>query len=163
MEVTDKDVAFTPTYAEKSGKYEINISFNNQGSYKDLPEKTIKTTVKVLDPEEEDIALKVAKKASIHVKANDTLQKYGIHLIKTDQDGNKLAGAIFALKAKTDIVNSKGENIFKKGDTIATTTSQDDQFEYLEFIGLPTDIYAKDGTDSDMYEVEEIYLSLIHI
>lgn len=157
VEVTDKDVAFTPTYAEKSGKYEINISFNNQGSYKDLPEKTIKTTVEVLDPEEEDIALKVAKKASIHVKSNDTLQKCGIHLIKTDQDGNKLAGAIFALKAKTDIVNSKGENIFKKGDTIATTTSQDDQFEYLEFIGLPTDIYAKDGTDSDMYEVEEIY------
>ena len=114
MEVTDKDVAFTPTYAEKSGKYEINISFNNQGSYKDLPEKTIKTTVEVLDPEEEDIALKVAKKVSIHVKANDTLQKYGIHLIKTDQDGNKLAGAIFALKAKTDIVNSKGENILRR-------------------------------------------------
>ena len=22
---------------------------------------------------------------------------------------------------------------------------------------MPTDIYAKDGTDSDMYEVEEIY------
>ncbi len=59
--------------------------------------KTIKTTVEVLDPEEEDIALKVAKKASIHVKSNDTLQKYGIHLIKTDQDENKLAGAIFAL------------------------------------------------------------------
>ena len=54
------------------------------------------------------LTVKVAKKASIHVKANDTLQKYGIHLIKTDQDGNKLAGAIFALKAKTDIVNSKG-------------------------------------------------------
>lgn len=99
--------------------------------------------VEVLDPEEEDIALKVAKKASVHVKANDILQKYGIHLIKTDQDGNKLAGAMFALKAKTDIINSKGENIFKKGDTIATTTSQDDQFEYLEFIGLPTDIYAR--------------------
>ena len=155
VEVTDKDVAFTPTYAEKSGKYEINISFNNQGSYKDLPEKTIKTTVEVLDPEEEDIALKVAKKASIHVKANDTLQKYGIHLIKTDQGGNKLAGAQFALKAKTDIVNGKGNTIFKKGDTIATAISQDDQFEYLEFIGLPTDIYAKDGTGCDMYEVVE--------
>ena len=45
----------------------------------------------------------------------------------------------------------------RKGDTIATATSQDDQFEYLEFIGLPTDIYAKDGTGSDMYEVEEVY------
>ena len=58
---------------------------------------------------------------------------------------------------KNSLFILKGENIFKKGDTIATTTSQDDQFEYLEFIGLPTDIYAKDGTDSDMYEVEEIY------
>ena len=45
--------------------------------------------------------------------------------------------------------------IFKKGDTIATAISQDDQFEYLEFIGLPTDIYAKDGTGCDMYEVVE--------
>ena len=157
VEVTDKDVAFTPTYAEKAGKYEINISFDSQGAYKDLPDKTIKTTVEVIDPEEEDIALKTAKKASVHIDANDTLQKYSIHLIKTDQDGNKLAGAQFALKAKTDIVNSKGDTIFKKGDTIATATSQDDQFEYLEFIGLPTDIYAKDGTGSDMYEVEEIY------
>lgn len=157
VEVTDKDVAFTPTYAEKTGKYEINISFDNQGAYKDLPDKTIKTIVEVLDPEEEDIALKTAKKAIVHIDASDTLQKYSIHLIKTDQDGNKLAGAQFALKAKTDIVNSKGETIFKKGDTIATATSQDDQFEYLEFIGLPTDIYAKDGTGSDMYEVEEVY------
>lgn len=157
VEVTDDDVAFTPTYAEKAGKYEINISFDSQGAYKDLPDKTIKTTVEVIDPEEEDIALKTAKKASVHIDANDTLQKYSIHLIKTDQDGNKLAGAQFALKAKTDIVNSKGETIFKKGDTIATAMSQDDQFEYLEFIGLPTDIYAKDGTGSDMYEVEEIY------
>lgn len=156
VEVTDDDVAFTPTYAEKAGIYEINISFNSQGSYKDLPEKTIKTTVEVIDPEEEDIALKTTKKASIHIEANDTLQKYNIHLIKTDQDGKHLAGAVFALKAKTDIVNSKGATIFQKGDTIATATSQDDQFEYLEFIGLPTDIYAKDGTGSDMYEVEEI-------
>ena len=157
VEVTDKDIAFTPTYAEKAGKYEINISFDSQGAYKDLPEKTIKTTVEVINPEEEDIALKTAKKASVHIDANDILQKYSVHLIKTDQGGNKLAGAQFALKAKTDIVNSKGETIFKKGDTIATATSQDDQFEYLEFIGLPTDIYAKDGTGSDMYEVEEVY------
>lgn len=156
VEVTDKDVAFTPTDAEKTGKYEINISFDSQGAYKDLPEKTIKTTVEVINPEE-DIALKTAKKASVHIDANDTLQKYSIHLIKTDQDGKNLAGAKFALKAKTDIVNSKGETIFKKGDTIATAMSEDDQFEYLEFIGLPTDIYAKNGTDSDMYEVEEIY------
>ena len=155
VEVTDKDIAFTPTYAEKAGKYEINISFDSQGAYKDLPEKTIKTTVEVINPEEEDIALKTAKKASVHIDANDILQKYSVHLIKTDQGGNKLAGAQFALKAKTDIVNGKGNTIFKKGDTIATAISQDDQFEYLEFIGLPTDIYAKDGTGCDMYEVVE--------
>lgn len=92
---------------------------------------------------------------SVSVEASDVLQKYSIHLIKTDQDGKKLAGAEFALKAKTDIVNGKGNTIFKKGDTIATAISQDDQFEYLEFIGLPTDIYAKDGTGCEMYEVVE--------
>ena len=111
--------------------------------------------VDVIDPDEEDVALKTAKKVNVSVEASDVLQKYSIHLIKTDQDGKKLAGAEFALKAKTDIVNGKGNTIFKKGDTIATAISQDDQFEYLEFIGLPTDIYAKDGTGCDMYEVVE--------
>lgn len=155
VDVTDDDVEFTPTVAEKGGKLKLNINFKSTGKYAKF--QTIQTTVDVIDPDEEDIALKTAKKASVSIEANDVLQKYSIHLIKTDQDGNKLAGAQFALKAKTDIVNSKGETIFKKGDTIATATSQDDQFEYLEFIGLPTDIYAKDGTGSDMYEVEEVY------
>ena len=96
----------------------------------------------VIDPSEEDIALKTAKKVNVSVEASDVLQKYSIHLIKTDQDGKKLAGAEFALKAKTDIENGKGNTIYKKGDTIATAISQDDLFEFLEFIGLPTDIYA---------------------
>lgn len=153
VDVTDDDVEFTPTVAEKGGKLKLNINFKSTGKYAKF--QTIQTTVDVIDLDEEDIALKTAKKASVSIEANDVLQKYSVHLIKTDQDGNKLAGAQFALKAKTDIVNSKGETIFKKGDTIATATSQDDQFEYLEFIGLPTDIYAKDGTGCDMYEVVE--------
>lgn len=131
----------------------MNINFKSTGKYAKF--QTIQTTVDVIDPDEEDIALKTAKKVNVSVEASDVLQKYSIHLIKTDQDGKKLAGAEFALKAKTDIVNGKGNTIFKKGDTIATAISQDDQFEYLEFIGLPTDIYAKDGTGCDMYEVVE--------
>ena len=141
VDVTDDDVEFTPTVAEKGGKLKLNINFKSTGKYAKF--QTIQTTVDVIDPDEEDIALKTAKKATVSIEANDVLQKYSIHLIKTDQDGKKLAGATFALKAKTDIVNSKGDTIFKKGDTIATAISQDDQFEYLEFIGLPTDIYAK--------------------
>lgn len=153
VDVTDDDVEFTPTVAEKGGKLKLNINFKSTGKYAKF--QTIQTTVDVIDPDEEDIALKTAKKATVSIEANDVLQKYSIHLIKTDQDGKKLAGATFALKAKTDIVNSKGDTIFKKGDTIATAISQDDQFEYLEFIGLPTDIYAKDGTGCEMYEVVE--------
>ena len=153
MDVTDDDVEFTPTVAEKGGKLKLNINFKSAGKYAKF--QTIQTTVDVIDPDEEDIALKTAKKVNVSVEASDVLQKYSIHLIKTDQDGKKLAGAEFALKAKTDIVNGKGNTIFKKGDTIATAISQDDQFEYLEFIGLPTDIYAKDGTGCDMYEVVE--------
>lgn len=151
--MTDDDVEFTPTVAEKGGKLKLNINFKSTGKYAKF--QTIQTTVDVIDLDEEDIALKTAKKASVSIEANDVLQKYSIHLIKTDQDGKKLAGAEFALKAKTDIVNGKGNTIFKRGDTIATAISQDDQFEYLEFIGLPTDIYAKDGTGCDMYEVVE--------
>ncbi len=153
VDVTDDDVEFTPTVAEKGGKLKLNINFKSAGKYAKF--QTIQTTVDVIDPDEEDIALKTAKKVNVSVEASDVLQKYSIHLIKTDQDGKKLAGAAFTLKAKTDIVNSKGDTIFKKGDTIATAVSQDDQFEYLEFIGLPTDIYAKDGKNSDMYEVVE--------
>ena len=153
VDVTDDDVEFTPTVAEKGGKLKLNINFKSTGKYAKF--QTIQTTVDVIDLDEEDIALKTAKKASVSIEANDVLQKYSIHLIKTDQDGKKLAGAEFALKAKTDIVNGKGNTIFKRGDTIATAISQDDQFEYLEFIGLPTDIYAKDGTGCDMYEVVE--------
>lgn len=152
VDVTN-DVEFTPTVAEKGGKLKLNINFKSAGKYAKF--QTIQTTVDVIDPDEEDIALKTAKKSTVSIEANDVLQKYSIHLIKTDQDGKKLAGAEFALKAKTDIVNGKGNTIFKKGDTIATAISQDDQFEYLEFIGLPTDIYAKDGTGCDMYEVVE--------
>lgn len=153
VDVTDDDVEFTPTVAEKGGKLKLNINFKSTGKYAKF--QTIQTTVDVIDPSEEDIALKTAKKVNVSVEASDVLQKYSIHLIKTDQDGKKLAGAEFALKAKTDIVNGKGNTIFKKGDMIATAISQDDQFEYLEFIGLPTDIYAKDGTGCDMYEVVE--------
>lgn len=153
VDVTDDDVEFTPTVAEKGGKLKLNVNFKSSGKYAKF--QTIQTTVDVIDPSEEDIALKTAKKVNVSVEASDVLQKYSIHLIKTDQDGKKLAGATFALKAKTDIVNGKGNTIFKKGDTIATAISQDDQFEYLEFIGLPTDIYAKDGTGCDMYEVVE--------
>lgn len=153
VDVTDDDVEFTPTVAEKGGKMKLNVNFKSTGKYAKF--QTIQTTVDVIDLDEEDIALKTAKKASVSIEANDVLQKYSIHLIKTDQDGKKLAGAEFALKAKTDIVNGKGNTIFKKGDTIATAISQDDQFEYLEFIGLPTDIYAKDGTGCEMYEVVE--------
>ncbi len=153
VDVTDDDVEFTPTVAEKGGKLKLNINFKSTGKYAKF--QTIQTTVDVIDPDEEDVALKTAKKVNVSVEASDVLQKYSIHLIKTDQDGKKLAGAEFALKAKTDIVNGKGNTIFKKGDTIATAISQDDQFEYLEFIGLPTDIYAKDGTGCDMYEVVE--------
>ena len=153
VDVTDDDVEFTPTVAEKGGKLKLNINFKSTGKYAKF--QTIQTTVDVIDPDEEDVALKTAKKVNVSVEASDVLQKYSIHLIKTDQDGKKLAGAEFALMAKTDIVNGKGNTIFKKGDTIATAISQDDQFEYLEFIGLPTDIYAKDGTGCDMYEVVE--------
>ena len=153
VDVTDDDVEFTPTVAEKGGKLKLNINFKSTGKYAKF--QTIQTTVDVIDPDEEDVALKTAKKVNVSVEASDVLQKYSIHLIKTDQDGKKLAGATFALKAKTDIVNGKGNTIFKKGDTIATAISQDDQFEYLEFIGLSTDIYAKDGTGCDMYEVVE--------
>ena len=87
VDVTDDDVEFTPTVAEKGGKLKLNINFKSTGKYAKF--QTIQTTVDVIDPSEEDIALKTAKKVNVSVEASDVLQKYSIHLIKTDQDGKR--------------------------------------------------------------------------
>lgn len=154
-DVTDADVSFNPTYADMSGKQKIQISFKSSSKYAKY--QTIETTVKVIDPDDtNDVSLDTAKHVNIDLNLTDKLQKYSIQFIKTDNKGNMLPGAKFALKAACEIVDRNGKTIFRKGDTIATTVSGDDQFGYLEFFGLPTGIYAKDGVGKEMYTVEEI-------
>lgn len=154
-DVTDADVNFNPTYADMSGKQKVQISFKSSSKYAKY--QTIETTVKVIDPDDtSDVSLDTAKHINIDLNLTDKLQKYSIQFIKTDNKGNMLPGAKFALKAACEIVDRNGKTIFKKGDTIATTVSGDDQFGYLEFFGLPTGIYAKDGVGKEMYTVEEI-------
>lgn len=154
-DVTDADVSFNPTYADMSGKQKVQISFKSSSKYAKY--QTIETTVKVIDPDDtSDVSLDTAKHVNIDLNLTDKLQKYSIQFIKTDNKGNMLPGAKFALKAACEIVDRNGKTIFKKGDTIATTVSGNDQFGYLEFFGLPTGIYAKDGVGKEMYTVEEI-------
>ena len=131
----------------------MTISFKDTGKYKGYD--PIETTVNVIDPEDQEVSLETDKHIDINLEYNDLLQKYTIHFIKTDEKGNFLPGATFALKAACEIVDKNGKTIFNKGDTITTTISQDDQFGYIEFFGLPTGIYAKDGTGKQMYTVEE--------
>ena len=151
VNITDADVTFNPATATTAGKMKVQITFQSNSRYSKY--KTIETEVTVLDTE--DVRLHTIQKAEVHLDTTDALQKYAVHVIKTDQEGNNLEGAQFALKAACEIVNSKGETVFKKGDVIATTESPDDQFEYLEFFNLPTDLYAKDK-GSEMFTVEEI-------
>lgn len=153
-DVTDDDVTFEPETAEAAGKQKVTISFKDSGKYKGYD--PIETIVNVIDPEDVDVSLDTDKHIDINLECNDLLQKYSIQFIKTDNKGNMLPGAKFALKAACEIVDRNGKTIFKKGDTIATTVSGDDQFGYLEFFGLPTGIYAKDGVGKEMYTVEEI-------
>lgn len=152
-DVTDDDVTFTPETAKAAGKQKVTISFKDTGKYKGYD--PIETTVNVIDPEDQEVSLETDKHIDINLEYNDLLQKYTIHFIKTDEKGNFLPGATFALKAACEIVDKNGKTIFNKGDTITTTISQDDQFGYIEFFGLPTGIYAKDGTGKQMYTVEE--------
>lgn len=152
-DVTDDDVTFTPETAKAAGKQKVTISFKDTGKYKGYD--PIETTVNVIDPEDQEVSLETDKHIDINLEYNDLLQKYTIHFIKTDEKGNFLPGATFALKAACEIVDKNGKTIFNKGDTITTTISQDDQFGYVEFFGLPTGIYAKDGTGKQMYTVEE--------
>lgn len=153
-DVTDDDVTFTPETAEAAGKQKVTIFFKDTGKYKGYD--PIETTVNVIDPEDQEVSLETDKHIDINLEYNDLLQKYTIHFIKTDEKGNFLSGATFALKAACEIVDKNGKTIFNKGDTITTTVSQDDQFGYVEFFGLPTGIYAKDGTGKQMYTVEEV-------
>ena len=146
-DVTDDDVTFEPETA-------VTISFKDSGKYKGYD--PIETTVNVIDPEDVDVSLDTDKHIDINLECNDLLQKYSIQFIKTDKKGEMLPGAKFALKAACEIVNKDEKTIFHKGDTIATTVSGDDQFGYLEFFGLPTGIYAKDGVGKEMYTVEEV-------
>ncbi|MFR7385398.1 MAG: Cna B-type domain-containing protein [Anaerostipes sp.] len=132
----------------------MTIFFKDTGKYKGYD--PIETTVNVIDPEDQEVSLETDKHIDINLEYNDLLQKYTIHFIKTDEKGNFLPGATFALKAACEIVDKNGKTIFNKGDTITTTVSQDDQFGYVEFFGLPTGIYAKDGTGKQMYTVEEV-------
>ena len=153
-DVTDDDVTFSPETAEAAGKQKVTISFKDTGKYKGYD--PIETTVNVIDPEDVDVSLETDKHIDINLECNDLLQKYSIQFIKTDKKGEMLPGAKFALKAACEIVNKDEKTIFHKGDTIATTVSGDDQFGYLEFFGLPTGIYAKDGIGKEMYTVEEV-------
>lgn len=153
-DVTDDDVTFEPETAEAAGKQKVTISFKDSGKYKGYD--PIETTINVIDPEDGEVSLETDKHININLECNDLLQKYMIHFIKTDEKGNFLPGATFALKAACEIVDKNGKTIFHKGDTITTTVSQDDQFGYVEFFGLPTGIYAKDGVGKQMYTVEEI-------
>lgn len=153
-DVTDDDVTFEPETAEADGKQKVTISFKDSGKYKGYD--PIETTVNVIDPEDVDVSLDTDKHIDINLECNDLLQKYSIQFIKTDKKGEMLPGAKFALKAACEIVNKDEKTIFHKGDTIATTVSGDDQFGYLEFFGLPTGIYAKDGVGKEMYTVEEV-------
>lgn len=153
-DVTDDGVTFEPETAEAAGKQKVTISFKDSGKYKGYD--PIETTVNVIDPEGVDVSLDTDKHIDINLECNDLLQKYSIQFIKTDKKGEMLPGAKFALKAACEIVNKDEKTIFHKGDTIATTVSGDDQFGYLEFFGLPTGIYAKDGVGKEMYTVEEV-------
>ena len=153
-DVTENDVTFTPETAEAAGKQKVTIFFKDTGKYKGYD--PIETTVNVIDPEDQEVSLETDKHIDINLEYNDLLQKYTIHFIKTDEKGNFLPGATFVLKAACEIVDKNGKTIFNKGDTITTTVSQDDQFGYVEFFGLPTGIYAKDGAGKQMYTVEEI-------
>lgn len=153
IEVTNTDVEFNPATANRAGKMKIQISFKSTSVYAKY--QTIESEIMVIDPDAEDVALHTTKQASVKLDHTDQLQKYAIHVIKKDQDGNLLEGATFVLKAACEIVNQKRETVFKEGDTISTAVSPDDQFGYLEFFGLPSDLYAKDGKGTDMFIVEE--------
>lgn len=155
MDITDADVTITPNKAAAAGEYKVTIRFKDSGKYKGYA--PVQAAVKVIDPKDTDkIDLTTQKHIEINLEMEDILQKYSIRFIKTDEKGNKLKGATFALKAACDIVDRNQKIIFHKGDIISTTVSQNDQFGYIEFFGLPTCIYAKDGIGNPMYIVEEL-------
>lgn len=111
----------------------------------------------MIDPNDtSDVSLDTAKHIDINLDVTDTLQKYSIQFIKTDEAGNMLPNAKFALKAACEIVDRNGKTIFKK--VIRS------QRHFLEMISLVIWNFSdcqlvfmqKMVLEKEMYTVEEV-------
>lgn len=176
--LTVEDFTFTATYADDSEQVvyllEDEATFKPKTAYAagTIPVEAhmagryaaygiLNTDIEVLDSETDETEVVKAEKAEVTLELEDEIQTVTITAVKKDaDDGTKLEGAEFALRAATDIVDNAGNIIFHKGDVIGRETSSSagsmgEDFEGLSFGSLPTNAYAKDPDAQYMYEIYE--------
>lgn len=153
--LTAAEAEVTPRVADAAGNHTVQIPFTSNGQYAAFG--TIEADVVVIDPRDIDLDLTWTE-PEISLALKDEEQQVTIQIKKADydDDGNEtLEGAEFTLYAACDIVDRSGKVILRKDDVIDTQISGGSDFDYVEFMGLPTSAYKKNPADPYMYYVKE--------
>lgn len=152
---TQTEAQINPQTAGKAGEITVQISFSSTGRYAEFG--TIETQVNVLDPQTVPVE-RSYHEPEVCLQLHDAEQSITIQVVKTAAGGENremLEGAEFTLYAGCDIVDAKGQLLFQKDEAIATQISGNDNFSYVEFSHLPSEIYKKDRTQPYMYYIRE--------
>lgn len=152
---TETEAKISPGTADEAGDKTVRFSFAGTGRYGEFG--TIESRVTVVDPG--DILVERSfHEPEVTLQLTDEQQSVTIQLVKTDaKDGEErmLEGAQFTLYAACDIVDVRGNTLFKKDEAIASQISGDTNFSYVEFSHLPSQAYKKDSSAPYMYYVKE--------
>lgn len=157
-DVYDNDVAFKPAEFDLPGD-DVSVSAVMGGKY--AAYGTLKTKVRVIDPEDSELEVEHVNHVDYVLDAYDNAQEAEVYAAKVEKGTNRpLNGAIFRLRANTDILNAKGAVIFRKDAVIrdiehASVSSTAGGLAPMSLGILPSSAYAKDKT-VPMYRVEEL-------
>ena len=152
---TAADAEVNPHVADAAGNHTVQIPFISTSQYGEFG--TIEADVVVIDPRDIDLDLTWTE-PEISLALKDEEQQVTIQIKKADlddDDNEMLEGAEFTLYAACDIVDRSGNIILKKDDVIDTQVSGGSNFDYVEFMSLPTSVYKKNPTDPYMYYIKE--------
>lgn len=152
---TQTEAEINPHTADKAGELTVQIPFTSTGRYGEFG--TIETGVRVLDPYTIS-AERTWHEPEVSLQMYDEAQTVTIQLVKAneaDAAHEMLEGAEFTLYAGCDIVDVRGEILFRKDEIIASQVSGNSNFSYVEFSHLPSEIYKKDRESPFMYYVRE--------
>ena len=168
IDVTDDDIkSITPAYpyfedgTTKSGELEVTIVIKADSQYALNNEDTeLKVKVNVVDPSTLDFSPITEEHPEASVVSNNTQKLISavVRKVSEKDPDTTLSGAVFTITAETDLVNKSGDVLVKKGETVATINSLDNETGDGGDAcapNLPTGLYAKDKDAKYLYKITE--------